>query len=420
MTPHSQRTRLTVRMTSARPAMRAVLKPVLACVALLAWAVLGSAPAWALPPQLFKPEWVLPTAPVSGPKANQPAPRVALTAAPRDLSALRYEWEGRQWSLEDFHARGSVKALLVLQDGKVVYEHHRWPNGPTTLHQSWSMMKQVLSALVGLAIQQGRIASVDDPMDRYAPALAANGFKGVTFKQALMMSAGVRYVEEVDRVALFMQVIANRFTGGLAGHTLDQKVTEPALSRAFEPGSKYEYASIVSQAIAMALEGAQGQPLHRILSRDIWAPLGMPDDARILTDAQGRDFALCCLYATARSYAVFGQWFLQEGAWRGQQLLNAQWVQDATRASEGKSWRSTQVPRKVKTQELMGFGYHWWPLEGGRGDFIALGIQGQMIHVSPKQGVVVVRLSNDYVDGYHGEEGVAMARAVADFLKPQR
>ncbi len=379
---------------------------------------LASQGAQALPPQLFKPEWVLPTAPVSGPKSGQTPAREALPASPRDLSAVRYEWYARQWSLEDFQSRGSVKALLVLQDGKVVYEHHRWPNGPTTLHQSWSMMKQVLSALVGLAIQQGRIASVDDPMDRYAPALAANGFKGVTFKQALMMSAGVRYVEEVDRVAMFMQVIANRLSGGLAGHTLDQKVTEPALTRAFEPGSKYEYASIVSQAIAMALEGAQGQPLHHILSRDIWTPLGMPDDARILTDAQGRDFALCCLYATARSYAVFGQWFLQDGAWRGQQLLNAQWVQDATRASEGNSWRSTQVPRKVKTQELMGFGYHWWPLEGGRGDFIALGIQGQMIHVSPKQGVVVVRLSNDYVDGYHSEEGVAMARAVADFLKP--
>ena len=375
--------------------------------------------AQALPPQLFKPEWVLPTAPVSGPKSGQAPARVALPSDPKDLSAVRYEWQGRQWSLEDFHSRGSVKVLLVLQDGKVVYEHHRWPNGPTTLHQSWSMMKQVLSALVGLAIQQGRIASIDDPMDRYAPALAANGFKGVTFKQALMMSAGVRYVEEVDRVAMFMQVIANRFTGGLAGHTLDQKVTEPALSRAFEPGSKYEYASIVSQAIAMALEGAQGQPLHRVLSRDIWTPLGMPDDARILTDAQGRDFALCCLYATARSYAVFGQWFLQDGAWRGQQVLNAQWVQDSTRLAEGKAWRSTQVPRKVKTRELMGFGYHWWPLEGGRGDFIALGIQGQMIHVSPQQGVVVVRLSNDYVDGYHGEEGVTMARAIADFLKPR-
>ena len=381
---------------------------------------LTSLSAQALPPQLFKPEWVLPTAPVSGPKSGQAPTREALPAAPRDLSAVRYEWYARQWSLDDFQSRGSVKALLVLQDGKVVYEHHRWPNGPTTLHQSWSMMKQVLSALVGLAIQQGRIASVDDPMDRYAPALAANGFKGVTFKQALMMSAGVRYVEEVDRVTLFKQVIANRFTGGLVGHNLDEKVTEPALDRAFEPGSKYEYASIVSQAIALALEGAQGQPLHRILSRDIWTPLGMPDDARLLTDGKGRDFALCCLYATARSYAVFGQWFMQGGAWRGQQLLNAPWVQDSTRFNEGKAWRSTQVPRKVKTQELMGFGYHWWPLEGGRDDFVALGIQGQMIHVSPRQGVVVVRLSDDLVDGYHGEEAVVMARAVADFLKPLR
>lgn len=381
---------------------------------------LTSLSAQALPPQLFKPEWVLPTAPVSGPKAGQAPTREALPAAPRDLSAVRYEWYARKWSLDDFQSRGSVKALLVLQDGKVVYERHRWPNGPTTLHQSWSMMKQVLSALVGLAIQQGRIASVDDPMDRYAPALAANGFKGVTFKQALMMSAGVRYVEEVDRVTLFKQVIANRFTGGLAGHSLDEKVTEPALARAFEPGSKYEYASIVSQAIALALEGAQGQPLHRILSRDIWTPLGMPDDARLLTDGKGRDFALCCLYATARSYAVFGQWFMQGGAWRGQQLLNAPWVQDSTRLSEGKAWRSTQVPRAFKTQELMGFGYHWWPLAGGRDDFVALGIQGQMIHVSPRQGVVVVRLSDDLADGYHSEEAVAMARAVADFLKPLR
>lgn len=376
--------------------------------------------AQALPPQLFKPEWVLPTAPVNGPKAAQAPARTVLPAAPRDLSAVRYEWDGQRWSLGDFQSRGSVKALLVLQDGKVVYEHHRWPNGPTTLHQSWSMMKQVLSALVGLAIQQGRIASVDDPMDRYAPALAANGFKGVTFKQALMMSAGVRYAEEADRVTMFKQVIANRFTAGLLGHSLDEKVTEPALDRAFEPGSKYEYASIVSQAIALALEGAQGQPLHRILGRDIWTPLGMPDDARLLTDGRGRDFALCCLYATARSYAVFGQWFMQGGAWRGQQLLDAQWVQDSTRFNEGKSWRSTLVPRKVKTQELLGFGYHWWPLEGGRDDFIALGIQGQMIHISPRQGVVVVRLSDDLVDGYHNEEAVTMARAVVDFLGAKR
>jgi CubicO group peptidase (beta-lactamase class C family) len=388
-------------------------------LAAAAWGA-SSPAAWALPPQLFKPEWVLPTVPVSGPRSGQAPERLVWPAAPRDLSALRYEWAGQRLSLEDFQSRGKVKALLVLQDGKVVYEHHRWPNGPTTLHQSWSMMKQVLSALVGMAIQQGRIASVDEPMDRYAPQLAANGFKGVTFRQALMMSAGIRYNEEVDRVSMFKQLIAHRFTAGLAGHTLDEKVTEAALDRVYEPGSRHQYASIVSQALALALEGAQGQPLHRILSRDIWTPLGMPDDARLLTDDQGRDLGLCCLYATARSYAAFGQWYMQGGMWRGQPLLNAQWVQDSTTFAPGKAWRSNHVPRPVKTQELMGFGYHWWPLEGGRDDFIALGIQGQMIHVSPRHGVVTVRLSDDVSAGYHNEEAVTMARAVADFLKPPR
>ena len=82
---------------------------------------------------------------------------------------------------------------------------------------------------------------------------------------------------------------------------------------------------------------------------------------------------------------------MQGGAWRGQQLLNAQWVQDATRFADGKAWHATQVPRKVKTQELLGFGYHWWPLEGDRGDFTALGIRGQSIYVSPRQNVVVVQ-----------------------------
>ncbi len=404
-------------MTHRRTGVRQLVTQRLLCGALLS---LACAMAHALPPSLFKPEWLLPSAPVAGPQPDQAPGRAALPAAPRDLSAVRYTWAGRRWSLEDFQSRGEVKALLVVHDGQVVYEHHRWPYGPTSLHQSWSVMKQVLSALVGLAIQQGRIASVDEPMDRYAPALSGNGFKGVTFRQALMMSAGVRYDEEVDRITLFKQVIASRVTGGLAGHDLDAKVTDVALDRAFTPGSRYQYASIVSQAIALALEGAQGLPLHRLLSRDIWGPLGMPDDARLLTDGRGRDFALCCLYASARSYAAFGQWFLQGGVWRGQQLLNAQWVQDATRLAPGKSWRSTEVPRKVKTQELMGFGYHWWPLEGGRDDFMALGIQGQMIHISPRQRVVVVRLSSDTSEGAHNEEAVAMARAVADHLQPAR
>lgn len=370
----------------------------------------------ALPPQLFHPEWVLPGADVSALTAS----RAALPSQPVDLSAVRYERDGQRWGIGDFQSRASVKALLVLRDGKVVYEHHRWPNGPQTLHQSWSMMKPVLSNLVGMAVQQGQIQSVDDPMDRYAPALGANGFRGVTFRQALLMSAGVRYTEEADRLAMFQQVIRHRLSFGTLGATLRDKTLSPQLDRVWAPGSRYEYASIVSQALTMALEGATGQRLHTLISRQIWQPLGMPDDARVLTDRQGQDFGLCCLFATARSYAIFGQWMSQGGRWQGRPLLNAEWVQRATSFDDPGAWHSTAVPRKAKTQELFGFAYHWWPLEGGRGDFTALGIHGQMVYVSPRQNVVVVRLSDDYADGAHSEEAVTAFRAIADMLKPMQ
>ncbi|MBH1987382.1 MAG: serine hydrolase [Burkholderiales bacterium] len=376
---------------------------------------LVAASAQALPPQLFKPHWILPTVAVQGPPAAQ---RNRLQAEPVDLSSVRYERDGQRLSIEDFQSRAEVKALLVLKDGKLAYEHHRWPNGPQTLHQSWSMMKQMLSALVGLAVQQGQIRSIDDPMDRYAPALAANGFQGVTFRQALLMSAGVRYVEEVDRVQLFMDVIRHRVTLGLSGRDLRDKAQAPELDRAFAPGSRHEYASIVSQALGQALEAATGRSLSTLLSQGIWRPLGMPDDARLMTDAEGNAFGLCCLYASARSYALFGQWFAQGGQWQGRPLLSEDWVHRSTGFADPLAWHAPAVPRAAKTQELFGFAYHWWPLEGGRGDFTALGIQGQMIYVSPRQNVVVVRISEDLALGAHNEEAIALFRAIADRLKP--
>lgn len=380
-------------------------------VALLGMSALS---AQALPPQLFHPEWVLPAADIKGPATG----RAELPSQPTDLSAVRYERDGQRWTLADFQARGSVKAMLVVRDGKVIYEYHRWPNGPQTLHQSWSMMKQVLSNLVGIALQQGQIRSIDDPMDRYAPALAGNGWRGVTFRQALLMSTGVRYNEEVDRVAMFKQVIAHRVSFGALGATLRDKTLEPQLDRIWAPGSRYAYTSIASQALTMALEGATRQPLHALISQQIWQPLGMPDDARVLTDDQGQDFGLCCLFATARSYAIFGQWMAQGGRWQGRALLDEAWVKRATSFDDPGAWHSTAVPRPAKTQELFGFAHHWWPLEGGRGDFTALGIHGQMVYVSPRQSVVVVRLSDDYVEGAHNEEAIALFRAIADQLKP--
>lgn len=319
-------------------------------------------------------------------------------------------------SLAQYQADAKVRALLVLKDGRIVHEYHRFPYSRGSLHQSWSIGKQVLSALIGIAIGEGAIRSVDDRMDAYEPALAVNGFAGVTFKQALQMSSGVAYDEEPDRFRLFMDVITHRYTFGASGAGLRGKTLDAALLPVYAPGSRYQYASINSQALAMALEKAVGMPYQRYLELRLWKPMRTPDRAKVLKDGEDRAFTLCCLYATAHSYAMFGQLYAQEGRLHGRQIVPADWVRKSTSfAGDPSNWHA--VPVKGNRLGLYGFGYHWWPLEGERGDFTALGVFGQAIHILPRQNTVIVRLSGDFAtEGAHIEENVVMGRALADYL----
>lgn len=371
------------------------------------------AQAQSLPPALFLPELVLPretvkmsTFPASLPTASPKAP----------ISALRYNYEGVSKSLSQYQSEAKVRAMLVIKNGKIVYEYNKFPYTKNSLHQSWSMAKQVLSAVVGIAIGEGAIRSVNDRMDAYEPALAVNGFAGVTFKQALQMSSGVAYNEEADRFKLFMDTIADYYTLGSSGYSLREKTTDALGAPAFAPGSKYQYASINSQAISMALEKAVGMPYQRYLALKLWKPMRTPDSAKVLVDRSGDAFTFCCLYATTRSYAMFGLLYAQEGRLHGRQIVSSDWVRRSTTfAGDPTNWHA--VPVNGNKLGLYGFGYHWWPLAGDREDFSALGVFGQAIHVLPKQNTVIVRISGDFDTlGAHIEENVVMGRALADYL----
>ena len=365
-----------------------------------------------LPPALFLPEVVLPRATIDASKDGKTLP----TASPRaSIANFRYTHDGVSKSLVQYQNEAKVRALLVIKDGKIVHEYNRFPYHKGSLHQSWSIGKQVLSALIGIAIQEGAIRSVDDRMDRYAPELALNGFAGVTFKQALQMSSGVLYDEEAARFKLFMDVITDNITLGLSGQTVLEKTLAPELTPAFTPGSRYQYASINSQALSHALEKAVGMPYQRYLESRLWKPMGTADDAKVLQDRENKAFTFCCLYATTRSYAMFGMLYANGGQLNGKQIVPQAWIRKSTTfEGDPSNWRS--VPREGSTG-LYGFGYHWWPLEGNRGDFSALGVFGQAIHVLPRQNTVIVRMSGDFeTPGAHAEENVAMGRALADYL----
>lgn len=384
---------------------------VLAAIALTPMAL----QAQGLPPSLFLPELLLPRTEI---KASTEPVSLSTARSPKDLTQLPYTFEGRSRTFSQFISDAKVKSFMVLKDGQIVYEYHRFPNSRTTLHQSWSISKQVLSTMVGVALQDGAIKSLDDRMDLYEPRLAGNGFAGVTFKQALQMSSGVRYNEEADRYSLFFDVFRHRYRFGKAGSSLTDKTLAPSLAPAFAPGSAYQYASINSEAIRMALEKAVGMPYQAYLSSRLWQPMGMPDEARNLTDREDTAFTFCCLYATTTSYAMIGQLYAQGGWFNGRQILPRDYVRKATTlAGDPSNWRAANVPRKDGSA-LRGFGYHWWPLEGDREDFVASGVFGQSIHVLPKQNTVIVRISSDHgnVEGSSYEAAI-LGRAIADHLE---
>lgn len=374
-----------------------------------------AANAQSLPPSLFLPELILPRDEIEA--SAQPV-ELKGAVSPKDISKLAYTFNGEKRTFDGFLSKSKVKSFLVLKDGRVIYEYHQFPNTPATLHQSWSISKQVLSALVGIAMKEGAIRSINDRMDKYDARLNKNGFSGVTFKQALQMSSGIKYAEESDRYSLFWDVISNYYSVGLGGHTLTEKALDTKLTRVYAPGSAYNYASINSEAIKMALEKAVGMKYQDYLKTRLWQPMGMPDEAKILVDREESAFVFCCLYATTRAYAMFGQMYAQSGWFNGRQIVPSDYVRNSTTfGGDASNWHAINVPRKDGSA-LRGFGYHWWPLEGEREDFLAAGVHGRSIHVLPKQKTVVVRISSDYenLEG-SSHEAVILGRAIADYIE---
>jgi len=307
---------------------------------------------------------------------------------------------------------------LIIKEGEIVYEKNSLLFSASSKQQSWSISKQMLSALVGIAIADGDIGSVEDRMDLYDTTLSQNGFAGVSFRQALMMSSGVLYNEPVDRYDLFFDVFENFYLFGLGGTTLDEATLSPAIVRDYQPDTRWQYASINTQAIAKALVSATNKPLQEYLYEKLLDPMGVVHESEILVDGDGTEFAFCCFYMTSRTYAAFGLLFENHGFYNGKQIVPADWVRLSTSFDDPRSWtRAEGVTPEGRTDEVFGFSYHWWPIEGNRGDFAAIGLYGQMVHILPEQDTVIVRLSGDFNDpNDHRVETVEFGRAVADAL----
>ncbi len=297
----------------------------------------------------------------------------------------------------------AVTALVVLKDGQLVFDRYYLGTGPMDRRISWSMAKSALSALFGIVVAEGSIASLDDKVTKYAPQLAGSAYEGASIRNVLNMASGVRFDE--DYMAFFSDINKMGRVIGLGG-SLDD-FTAALKDRAYTPGQTWQYVSIDTHVLGMVIRGATGREIPDLMAEKLFTPLGLEVEPAYVTDGTGQAFVLGGLNMTTRDYARLGQLFLQNGSANGSQIVPADWVAASTTAS------APTAPGAI------GYGYQWWVPKGAvPGEFMAMGIYGQFIYINRPAGVVIAVNAADrhFTDAGVEDGNVAMFRAIAASL----
>ena len=323
---------------------------------------------------------------------------------------LSYTWKGQPKIVKDWLEQTRTTSLIVMHDGHIADEEYFLGTKPDDKRISWSMAKSFLSAMFGVAVADGRIKSLDDPVDAYVPRLKGTVYEGVKIRHVLNMASGVKFDEDYEAFGSDINKMGRVLA--LGGSMDDFAVALKA--RDSEQGVAFQYTSIDTHIIGMVLRAVTGKDLSELMAETLWAKLGVESDAVYLTDGYGVAFALGGLNMRTRDYARFGQMMLTYGQANGKQIIPAEWVKASTAAS---------APTASQSSNRGGYGYQWWVPMNADDEFYALGIYGQYIYVNRPAHVVIVKTSahrdfdNDGVGGSLIEdETVEMFRAIASGL----
>ena len=286
-----------------------------------------------------------------------------------------FTYDGKTWTIDGYMKAYRVSGLLVLKDGKIVLERYGLGRKPSDRWTSFSVAKSVTSTLVGAAIQDGKIKSLNDPVTAYIPELKGSAYEGVTVRQMLMMSSGVKWNEDyTDPKSDVAQ----------AGGAVTEPGVNPMVSylrklpRAHQPGATFNYNTGETDLVGVLVSKATGEPLAQYASEKIWKPVGMEEDGVWMTDPGGQERGGCCISMTLRDYARMGLFIEGGGVAHGKRIVPPWWVAQATKVEIANG--------DVKPG---GYGYFWWIRPNGA--YEAVGIFGQSVTTFPAERLIIVQ-----------------------------
>ena len=287
-----------------------------------------------------------------------------LRSEPMDFSAVEYEVEGETHTLDGHLESHFVAGILVAKGDRILLERYRLGHDEESRWVSYSIAKSVTSMLIGAAIEDGYIRSVDEQVTDYLPRLKGTAYEGATIRNVLQMASGVAWNEDytdaesdVGRAGAANGMVLVDYLGGLA--------------REENPGLRFNYNTGETNLVGSVLRAAIGNNASSYLEAKLWRPFMEHPATWSITE--NVELGGCCIHATLRDYARIGMFALTGGVLPdGTRVLPEGWMRDSTTPSGGYS----------------GYGYLWWLLEDGA--YAGIGIFGQLIWVHPKDEVVIV------------------------------
>lgn len=306
--------------------------------------------------------------------------------------AIRYTYQSQVSGLDDYLSRHRTTGLLILKGDTILVERYQYDRKPEHRMASFSMAKTIVAMLVGVALSEAKIRSLDDRAEKYVAELKGTPYGETPIRHLLTMSSGVRFTETYsgsDDVAMLSRLSTHRQSEGGAA------TVTPFRTRDRPPGERFHYSSAETQVLGLILRAATGKPLAEYLSEKIWQPMGAEADASWVIDKGGFEVALAGFNATLRDYARFGMLLANDGTLDGRRIIPAAWVRAAT-TPPAKQFQPMQM------NSFFGYGYQTWIIPGKERSFALLGLRGQGVFVDPKSRVVMVHTAAGEV----GDPGV--------------
>ncbi len=323
---------------------------------------------------------------------------------------ITYGFHGERFTIADYLTRNPATGLLIAKNDAILYEHYQYARTDHDRFLSQSMVKTITAMLIGIAVSEGALKSIDDPVATYVPELAQTEYGKTPIRALLHMSSGVAFSETYDG----HDDIA-KLAGDLFGSSGKAAITSVAQfnTRTAPPSTVWHYASIETEILGLVLRAATGRPVADYLRDKIWQPIGTESDASWTIDGKGQEVTFCCFNAVLRDYARFGRLLAHDGRWEGRQIISRQWLIDATTLRPEDAYLAPGTATRY-----YGYGYQVWLQPGAERRFVLLGIRGQMLFVDPASKLIMVHTAvrQKPVDRAGSAETVALWSAVVEKL----